>query len=116
MHQKAIFVYVKAVNDMNIDQMKEKKRELGLTNEKLAELSGVPVGTVQKIFSGETKAPRQNTIRKLEYALNAGSIQYSYADYSPIPIGNRLGVAEGKFEIPDDIDFCNDEIAEMFGV
>lgn len=28
---------------------------------------------------------------------------------------NRLGVAKGKFDVPDDIDFCNDEIAQMFG-
>ena len=27
-----------------------------------------------------------------------------------------IGVAKGKFEVPDDIDFCNDEIADMFGV
>ena len=26
----------------------------------------------------------------------------------------RFGVAKGKFEVPDDIDFCNDEIAAMF--
>jgi hypothetical protein len=28
----------------------------------------------------------------------------------------RIGVAKGKFDVPDDIDECNDEIAEMFGV
>ena len=27
----------------------------------------------------------------------------------------REGVAKGKFVVPDDIDFCNDEIAELFG-
>ena len=27
-----------------------------------------------------------------------------------------FGCAKGEFEIPEDIDFCNDEIAEMFGV
>jgi hypothetical protein len=36
------------------------------------------------------------------------------------PIGNsdckRIGVAKGKFIVPDDIDECNGEIAEMFGV
>ena len=28
---------------------------------------------------------------------------------------NRVGVAKGKFVVPADIDFCNDEIAQMFG-
>lgn len=32
------------------------------------------------------------------------------------PRKRRLGIADGKYDIPDDIDFCNDEIAEMFGV
>jgi DNA-damage-inducible protein J len=27
-----------------------------------------------------------------------------------------LGIANGKYDIPDDIDGCNKEIAEMFGV
>ena len=38
---------------MTIEEMKARKIELGYTNEKLAELSGVPLGTLQKIFSGE---------------------------------------------------------------
>jgi hypothetical protein len=28
----------------------------------------------------------------------------------------KFGIAKGKFSIPDNIDSCNDEIAEMFGV
>ena len=35
---------------------------------------------------------------------------------NPFDVSNRIGVAEGKFVCPDDIDECNDEIARMFGV
>lgn len=28
----------------------------------------------------------------------------------------RIGVAEGKFVVPDDFDACKDKIAEIFGV
>lgn len=31
-------------------------------------------------------------------------------------MAKRIGIAKGKYTIPDDIDECNDEIAEMFGV
>ncbi len=31
-------------------------------------------------------------------------------------IERNLGIADGKFIIPDNIDECNDEIAKMFGV
>ncbi|MDO4804361.1 MAG: hypothetical protein Q4A32_06040 [Lachnospiraceae bacterium] len=27
----------------------------------------------------------------------------------------RLGIADGRYYIPDNIDLCNDEIAKMFG-
>ena len=52
---------------MTIEEMKARKRELGLSNETLAQLSGIPFSTVQKIFSGMTRSPRQNTIQALEY-------------------------------------------------
>ena len=54
---------------MTIKEMQERKRELGLTNEELAERSGVPLGTVQKIFAGFTKAPRKKTIEALDRVL-----------------------------------------------
>ena len=36
----------------------------------------------------------------------------------PIPAGSadrRIGVAEGRFEVPDDLDLDNPEVAELFG-
>lgn len=31
------------------------------------------------------------------------------------PAGRRIGVARGRFEVPDDIDAHNDEVAELLG-
>ena len=31
-------------------------------------------------------------------------------------VSKRIGIAEGKFTVPDDFDECNDEIARMFGM
>ena len=39
---------------MTIEEMKRAKRDLGLSNETLSRLSGVPFSTVQKFFSGKT--------------------------------------------------------------
>lgn len=55
---------------MTIEEMKNIKRELGLTNQMLADLSGVPLGTIQKIFGGATKAPRKETIDAIVLALS----------------------------------------------
>ena len=32
------------------------------------------------------------------------------------PTGRKLGIADGIYNIPDSIDACNNEIAQMFGV
>ena len=54
---------------MTIEEMKARKKELGLSNEALSRLSGIPFSTIQKIFSGKTGSPRQVTIQALEKAL-----------------------------------------------
>ena len=54
---------------MTIQEMRERKIELGYTNEKLAEITRIPYSTIQKIFSGKTSAPRRATIVALEKAL-----------------------------------------------
>lgn len=51
---------------MTIQEMKQRKKELGYTNEMVAELSGVPLGTVQKVFAGVTTCPRYDTLEALE--------------------------------------------------
>ena len=56
---------------MTIKEMQERKQELGYSNQYLSQISGVPEPTIQKIFSGHTKSPRQTTIQQLEKALTA---------------------------------------------
>lgn len=46
------------------------KTENGLTTQALAELSGVPRGTLNKLLNGETKDPRITTLQMLAEALN----------------------------------------------
>lgn len=54
---------------MKISELKERKRELGYTNQMIANISGVPLGTVQKIFAGVTTSPRRESLLKIERAL-----------------------------------------------
>jgi Uma2 family endonuclease len=55
---------------MTVEEMKKRKTELGLTSQMISQMSGVPLGTVQKIFAGTTKAPRRLTIEALERILS----------------------------------------------
>lgn len=56
---------------MNVKQMLYLKQALGCSYDRLSELSGVPKGTIQKIFSGETKTPRFDTLNALARAFEA---------------------------------------------
>ena len=50
---------------MTIQEMIHRKKELGYTNQQIADMSGVPLGTVQKLFSGITETPRYMTLQAL---------------------------------------------------
>ena len=54
---------------MTVDEMRERKRELGLSYEQIASLSGLPISTVQKVLGGITKSPRAKTVMALENVL-----------------------------------------------
>ena len=76
---------------MTLEQMKARKKELGLSNKEISRRSGVPLGTVQKIFGGITDAPRMETIIALEKVLRPAAastvltaVQETGIDYSEL--------------------------------
>lgn len=50
-------------------QLKEMKEKKGLTNKQLADLSGVPLPTVNRIMSGQTDVPNYQTVCDLVIAM-----------------------------------------------
>ena len=54
---------------MTLDELKQRRIELGFSYQELSELSKVPLGTIQKVFGGITSRPRRETILKLEGVL-----------------------------------------------
>lgn len=96
------------MRDVTIEEMKERKIELGYTNAMVAEKSGVSLGTVQKIFGGATSSPRYETVRKLEAALwpagedygaktssGIGQGEYTLDDYYALPDDARVELIDG---------------------
>ncbi len=56
-----------------ISRIKDIKKAQKLSNEALAELSGVPKGTLAKILGSETKDPQISSIIKISQALNVSA-------------------------------------------
>lgn len=52
-----------------IDKLRERKRELGYNYRQISDLSGVPLGTVQKVLGGQIAHPRYDTLQALERVL-----------------------------------------------
>ncbi len=71
---------------MTIQEMNERRQELGFSYKHLSELSGVPLGTVQKVLGGFTEHPRFETIKALETVLRE-SVPGTSGHYYRIPPG-----------------------------
>ena len=58
-----------------IDRIKKKKSEMRLTNEQLAERSGIPLGTLSKVLAGMSDSPKLSTVIAICNALDC-SVEY----------------------------------------
>ena len=71
---------------MTIEEMKKWKRTLGMTSEEISSASGIPLSTVQKIFSGVTKSPRRATLDAIL------SVLERQAEKDDLPLGTASAV------------------------
>ena len=85
---------------MTLEEIKEKKKILGWSNKKLAEKSGVPLSTINKILGSSTKAPRYDTLLQIENALPlmlGEQGDYTISDYLALPDDKRVELIDGVF-------------------
>lgn len=54
---------------MGLEKIAEYKKKLGITTEELSKRSGVPLGTLNKILSGDTKDPKLGTLKAIARVL-----------------------------------------------
>jgi len=82
---------------MTLEEMKARRKELGYSYREISRRSGVPLGTVQKIFGGITSSPRMETIVALEKILakRKEKKEYSLEDYYAIPEDRRVELIDG---------------------
>lgn len=103
---------------MTIEEMKAKKIELGYTNQTLSEKSGVPLGTIQKIFAGFTRAPREETIKALEKVLSGngkkGGVPYKIGEDLNLKFGERpIEYGKPGYTLKDYLALPDDQRVEL---
>ncbi|MDE6851766.1 MAG: helix-turn-helix domain-containing protein [Lachnospiraceae bacterium] len=98
---------------MTIQEMQEKRRKYGYTYAQLSQLSGVPVGTIQKIFRGETVSPRYETFQALERVFASRQNQDGLQETAYY--GNRKRRKYMVHVVCWDTVFCSREVTGMAG-
>ncbi len=96
---------------MTLEEMREKKRELGYSYSHIADYSGVPLSTVQKIFSGATQAPRYDTLRAIEKVLldpTRMNVREAAVEY-----GKPIQKKQGEYTVSDYYAWPEDERVEL---
>ena len=73
---------------MTIEELKNRKTALGLTNEMIAKAADLPLSTVQKIMSGATKAPRKASLVAIETVLTDEERRRNAADHTQVTRNN----------------------------
>lgn len=96
---------------MTLSEMKQRKKELGYSYEQIADISGVPLSTVQKVFSGATQSPRYETLLAIEKV---------FVNYTPsmvretaVEYGSCGLKQQGEYTIEDFYNWPEDERIEL---
>ncbi|MCC6868476.1 MAG: DUF433 domain-containing protein [Burkholderiales bacterium] len=71
--------------------------------------------TIEDFLDGFPSVTREQVLSFLDLAKDrcVEAIEQG-RECEAVPTGKRIGVAKGKFEVPDDIDLENDEVARLF--
>lgn len=89
---------------MWLDHLKELKKKTGMSSKHIAELTNLPERTVSRIFSGDTDAPRVDTLRRI-VAVLGGSLDEIFAESGSI-LADTTHIA-----LQEEVDRLNAEVA-----
>lgn len=82
----------KEVTAMWIDKLADLKKRSGKTTKQISEESGVPIGTLNKLFAGQTQDPKLETVRSVVHSLGYTLDDVLTEQRTPAPPGGEAGV------------------------
>ena len=94
--------------DLNINDLRNKKREMGYTDEDISFKTGIPLNEVKQVFSGDMRIPRYDTLFAIcnllfprEVVAREKAFEYGYGegitldDYYAAPDDIRVEIIDG---------------------
>lgn len=113
---------------MTVEELRNLKKELGYSNRKVSEVTGVSIGTVNKVFSGATANPRIDTLKQIAGPLlstlrreKEESSIYSISENASSNLllreaspANSAFSEKNRFSIDDYSSLSDDRRAELF--
>lgn len=82
---------------MWLDNLKDLKKKSGLSSKQIAEQTNLPERTISRIFSGDTDAPRVDTLRRIVAVLD-GSLDDLFAESGSIVANADLTALKEEVE------------------
>lgn len=89
---------------MWLESLNRLKKDSGMTLERLSEASGVPKGTLNKLFSGQTKDPQLSTISAVVHSMG-----YTLDDLSDDTASGKIHLTPRQSTLLASFDQLNDE-------
>lgn len=87
---------------MNISQMKYYSQLLGYSYERLAEVSGIPRESIERIFEGDAKSISYDTLLALEQVLNPEKEDMVAETQAACSFPKRVYTLEDYYALPDE--------------
>ena len=89
---------------MWLENLNRLKKNSGMTIEQIASASGVPKGTLNKLFAGQTKDPQLSTVSSVVHCMG-----YTLDDLSDDTVSGKTALTPAQFALLAAFDELNDE-------
>lgn len=89
---------------MWLDNLNQLKKNSGMTIEQISAASNVPKGTLNKLFSGQTKDPQLSTVSAVVHCMG-----YTLDDLSDDTVSGKIGLTPTQIKLLDAFDQLNEE-------
>ena len=89
---------------MWLENLNKLKKSCGMTIEQIATVSGVPKGTLNKLFSGQTMDPQLSTVSAVVHCMG-----FTLDDLSDDTVSGKIGLTPTQTKLLDAFDQLNEE-------